>query len=169
MKIKLFIFTMMFTGLAGIYGCGDNVAPAGSTLTVNPTSVTIKDGVDAYTDQYIYTVATAPSGDPMNGINVKYEGSFAIGQQANSVGVFAFLDKNGNICTSPCSITTDNRGVSIMRVRFCTTIACQQAANIPLPPDFTAGLPATATVTYTTDIYVSSGSAAAVDIKVSIN
>ncbi len=169
MKIKFLLFTLLFVWMAVITGCGENVAPSSAKLSVNPTSVTIKDTVDAYTDQYIYTVLTGPSGAPMNGLNVKYEGSFAIGQQANSVGVFAFLDKNGNICQSPCTLTTDSRGVSIMRVRFCTTIACQQAANIPLPSSFTAGQAPTASISYTTNIYVSSGSATPAVVTVSIN
>ncbi|MGC8684199.1 MAG: hypothetical protein ACP5T7_00750 [bacterium] len=176
MKVKFLIFTILFVGLITGLGCGENVAPAGSTITANPTSITIKDTVDPYVDEYIYTVVTASqtgssgsSGVPMNGIKVTYNGGFAVGQQPNSTGTFAFLDKNGNICPSPCTLTTDSRGVSVMHVRFCTTVACQQAAQIPLPSTMTAGQAVTASISYTSNINITSGSASPVAVSVSIN
>ncbi len=170
MKIKS-LLTMVVSGLVVIVGCGQNVAPATATITASPTSITLKDTVDPYEDGYIYTVVTVPgagstsSAMPMNGIKVTYIGGFAIGQQANSTGLFAFLNENGSICSSPCTLTTDSRGVSIMHVRFCTTGSCQQAAQIPLPSGVTAGEP----LTYTSNINISSGSAAPAVVSVSVN
>ncbi|MGB9734895.1 MAG: hypothetical protein ACPL1H_01550 [bacterium] len=169
MKVKFLIFTILFVGLITGLGCGENVAPAGSTITANPTSITIKDTVDPYVDEYIYTVVNSPNGVPMNGIKVTYNGEKALGQQPNITGTFAFLDKNGNICLSPCTLTTDSRGVSVMRVRFCTTVACQQAAQIPLPSTMTAGQAVTASISYTSNINITSGSASPVAVSVSIN
>ncbi|MCL5878731.1 MAG: hypothetical protein M1428_02885 [Deltaproteobacteria bacterium] len=174
MKIK-FLLTMVVTGLVVIVGCGQNIAPATATITASPTSITLKDTVDPYVDEYIYTVVSVPgagssaSAIPMNGIKVTYNAGFALGQQANSTGIFAFLNTNGSICPSPCTLTTDSRGVSIMQVRFCTTIACQQAANIPIPSNFTAGQPITAPISYTSNINITSGSAAPAVVTVSIN
>lgn len=178
MKIKLVIITILFVGLILGLGCGDNIAPAGSSITANPTSITIKDTVDPYVDEYIYTVITAPNVStsssssaavPMNGIKVTYNAGYAVGQQSNNTGVFAFLDKSGNICSSPCTLTTDSRGIAIMHVRFCTTIACQQAAQIPLPTSLTAGQPLTASISYTSNINITSGSASPVVVSVSVN
>ena len=178
MKVKILLLTAFLTGVVLMFGCGQNVAPAGSTITANPTSITIKDTAVPYVDEYIYTVVTYASGGsssssssavPMNGIKVTYNAAFAVGQQPNNTGVFAFLDKNGNICPSPCVLTTDSRGVSVMHVRFCTTIACQQAAQIPLPSVVTAGQALTASISYTTNINVSSGSATPAVVSVSVN
>lgn len=171
MKIKS-LLTMVVSGLVVIVGCGQNVAPATATITASPTSITMKDTVDPYVDEYIYTVVSLPGANstssavPMNGLQVTYNsGGFAIGQQANSTGLFAFLNENGSICSSPCTLTTDSRGVSIMHVRFCTTGSCQQAAQIPLPSGVTAGEP----LTYTSNINISSGSAAPAVVSVSVN
>ena len=174
MKIK-FLLTMVVTVLVVIVGCGDNVAPATATITANPASITLKDTVDSYVDEYIYTTLTIPGSSssskaiPLNGIKVTYNAGFAVGQQANSTGVFAFLNPNGSICQSPCTLTTDVRGVSVMHVRFCTTIGCQQAAQIPLPTTITAGQPVTASISYTSNINISSGSAAPAVVTVSVN
>ena len=174
MKIKS-LLTMVVSGLVFIVGCGQNVAPATATITASPTSITLKDSVDPYVDEFIYTVVTIPgtgsntSGIPMNGIKVTYNGGGAIGQQFSSTGYFAFLNPNGSTCPSPCTLTTDSRGVSIMHVRLCTTIACQQAASIALPFSSTAGLPPTASISYTANISISSGSAAPAVVSVSVN
>lgn len=166
MKIKLFLVPMIFAALAVMTGCGQNVAPAGATLTVYPTSITLSDGIDPYVDQYIHTLVTNANGDPMNGIIVKYEGTFAVGDTANNTGIYAFLDSSGKVCPSPCSDTTNSSGVSIMTVRFCTTVACN--AYVPLPSDLTS-YPATTALTYTPGVTVASGQAAPIAITVKIN
>ena len=174
MKIKS-LLTMVVSGLVVIVGCGQNVAPSTATITASPTSITLKDNVDPYVDEFIYTIVSIPgagstaSAIPMNGVKVTYNAGFALGQQANSTGIFAFINKDGTICQSPCVDTTDSRGISTMRVRLCTTLACQQAAQIPLPSTLTAGQPVTASISYTTNINVSSGSAAPAVVTVSVN
>ncbi len=176
MKIKLLIFTIMFASLYAIYGCGSNVAPAGATITANPSTITASDTVDPYVDQSIQTLVTYSSSSsssssssvPMNGIKVTYSGALAVGQQFTNTGFFAFIDDSGNICPSPCTNTTNSNGVSTIKVRFCTTVACEDVTNIPLPSGY-IGLPAATPLTYTTNIYVSSGSATPASISVSIN
>ena len=174
MKIKS-LLTMVVSGLVVLVGCGQNVAPSTAKITANPASITLKDSVDPYVDEFIYTVVTVPgagstaSAIPMNGVKVTYNAGFALGQQANNTGLFAFLNPNGSTCLSPCTLTTDSRGVSIMHVRFCTTIACQQAASIALPFTSTAGLPPTASISYTANINIASGSAAPAVVTVSVN
>ena len=166
MKTKLFLLSIVLAWLAVMAGCGDTKAPSGGALTVNPSTLSDNDGVLPYDDAYIYTTVTGPNGIPMNGINVTYEGLYAYGQTSGNVGVYAFLNSKGQICPTPCTNKTDERGISVMKVRLCTTVACNQ--YVPLPSSL-AGLSATSPVAYKTNIYVSSGSLTPASVAVQVN
>lgn len=173
MKIRMLLLTMFIAAITTILNCGSNVATSNSTITVNPSTITITDQTDPYVDRYLKTLVTSPgsstsSAIPMNDIKVTYNAGGAVGQQFSGTGYFAFVDSSGNICPSPCQDTTNNEGISTMKVRFCTTVDCYQVTNIQIPSAL-MGLPSASPITLTTTIYVSSGSATPASVSVSVN
>lgn len=169
MKIRLFLAVVIVAGLAVIGGCGKNVATSGSSISVEPTSITW-NSLYPYVTNPIYTTVLSPGGEPMNGLKVTYWAPLAAGSFTSGTGFYAFLNKNGTLCQSPCVDTTDSNGMSVMNVLFCTTTDCPGVTSITLPP-LPAGLTysPSAALTYTDTIYVSSGSATPVAIDVKIN
>lgn len=164
MKIRLLLVATMFAGLSVMIGCGKNVAPAGSTITVNPTSITWSSGIPYVTSQ-IYTTLSDQNGKPMNNLQVDYYAPLAVGSfPTASTGFYAFY-KNNKVCNSPCVDTTNSSGMSNMNIIFCTTSDCSSVVPVQLPYSWTT----TTLLTYTDTVTVSSGGAAPVNVAIKIN
>jgi len=173
MQWRMIFFTTLLASMTIVAGCGSNEAPNGSTIQLDKSAISIKDTVDPYIDEYVMVTVMGPSvgstsgtsGTPMNGVKVSYESTFAVGQEGNNnTGLLAFIDKNGNICPSPCSDTTDSRGTVRMHIRLClmTAPGC--------PFSSISSITGTTSISYgPVYVYVSSGNAAPASIEFNVN
>ncbi|MCL4478154.1 MAG: hypothetical protein M1381_03505 [Deltaproteobacteria bacterium] len=175
MKFRLFFETMLIGSIIAIMGCGANQAPNTAVLSINPSSISVpyQPNENPSQDYCIITTVSGPSQVqqpgvtqsntnllPMNGIQVKYDSPYALGEMNGGVGYLGFLDK-GNPSPAPYYNTTNSQGTSLICVMLCITNQCSTS-----PIAFTG---TAEPLTYTTYIEVSSGSATPVQVNISVN
>lgn len=110
---KTIIFIVSVFSLFSL-SCGKNItAPDGSTITINPTTITFKNITSDTIADFVVTVRY-PDGEPMPYAKVRISGAFAV---PNAVSAYQFYYKAGGTQTvgnpavdSPFEAQTDEFG-----------------------------------------------------------
>lgn len=119
MKSRYFIYGIFILGLISILGCGKGesfTAPSGSTITINPSSVSVTDGSStASTHSQPFTITVLDSnGKPMNDTEISIFFQWAVPDIAGVVQLYdGSTPKN-----SPFTAVTDENGVYNLRFDY---------------------------------------------------
>jgi len=116
MRIRHFKYVLPLIAMLFLWSCGDVSAPPDSTITINPSSLTIENAdTDAkWTTQY-YTVAVVDKdGNPVGDVKLSISFIWASPNPYNLVHLY----KGDNRVDSPFDATTDEFGSYTFRLDF---------------------------------------------------
>lgn len=111
-----------------LWGCGGNGAPAGSVITINPTSNTITDaGTDVTTHTFNYTISLVDStGKPLGFTHVEISCPLANPDVFNVIQLF----DSDTPRKSPFEAVTNDIGVYYLRVDVQTGGGLKYTTNV---------------------------------------
>ncbi|MBI5182679.1 MAG: hypothetical protein HZA06_07200 [Nitrospirae bacterium] len=113
--MKRYLILMILLLPLLVFGCGEETASSGSSITISPSTVTVNDtGSQAWHRQYFTIKVTDSSGNPLGNIKIKISFPWAYPDSSDLVRLY----DGDNLQNSPFEATTDEYGSYILRFDF---------------------------------------------------
>ena len=113
---RFFMLLIGLTALAGCGGSGGVSAPAGSTITLNPSALTITDAVDQWHTTFFDIIVKNADGQPMGDAKVTISFQWAVPDPQAFVQLYDGDTKKN----SPFDAKTDDFGIYHLRFDYRT-------------------------------------------------
>lgn len=99
-----------------VFGCGEETASSGSTITISPESMSVTDGssTSSWHSNYFNITVTSSSGKPSGNIKINISATWAYPDPYNFIRLY-----DGNtLKSSPFEATTDENGSYMLRFDY---------------------------------------------------